>query len=162
MLNRRILKLRRYNAFFVFGLMVACGGSRSAAPSASVSPESSEPAPGAVPLGAKELVGTVIKKPWTKSAESWNAGGSDYFVLDVGDAPVEKRTAAEGVLLIPAGDIRFEGLEAWVGKRVMVRGDYVEGRPPKIPERSQFPTGPDGEPAPQGAGFEVLMIDAAD
>ena len=27
------------------------------------------------------LEGTVIRKPWTKTGESWNAGGSHYFVL---------------------------------------------------------------------------------
>lgn len=29
--------------------------------------------------------GTIIHKGWTKSIQSYHAGGSDYFILDEGD-----------------------------------------------------------------------------
>ncbi|MBU0717867.1 MAG: hypothetical protein KJ749_06420 [Planctomycetes bacterium] len=34
------------------------------------------------------LRGTVIRKEWTKTYESWNTDGSEYYILDVGDVLV--------------------------------------------------------------------------
>ena len=46
-----------------------------------------------------KLSGTVILKPWTKSSESWNAGGGSYYVLDVGEAKIMEFSAKEGVII---------------------------------------------------------------
>lgn len=125
--------------------------------SADPGPAHAEPASGA----AVKLQGTVLKKPWSKSAESWNAGGSEYYVLDVGDAQVTHRSAREGVTLKVTDAVSAETLESMVGKRVEVSGDYVEAKPytPEHPAE-QYPTGMNGEPMARGAGFAVASITA--
>ena len=100
------------------------------------------------------LNGTVILKPWSKSAESWNAGGGSYYVLDVGDAKIMEFSAKEGVIIrfgegVNAGD--FEGL---IGKRVQLTGLYVPKEAVSEP-LGQFPVGTNGKPAPRGSGFKV-------
>ena len=45
------------------------------------------------------LTGKVIEKPWSKTTESWIAGGGNYYVLDVGDLEIEKPSATEGVIM---------------------------------------------------------------
>lgn len=105
------------------------------------------------------LTGVVIKKPWTKNAESWNAGGGDYYVLDVGDAQVADRSAEEGVILRASDEVSMEEFEAFIGDRVQVEGEYVEAQPyePESPMES-YPTGMDGKPLPRGSGFQVYQI----
>ena len=100
------------------------------------------------------LNGTVILKPWSKSAESWNAGGGSYYVLDVGDAKIMEFSAKEGVIIrfgegVNAGE--FEGL---IGKRVQLTGHYVPKEAVTEP-LGQFPVGANGKPAPRGSGFKV-------
>lgn len=101
-----------------------------------------------------ELSGTAILKPWSKSAESWNAGGGSYYVLDVGDEKIMEFSAKEGVIIrfgegVNAGE--FEGL---VGKRVQLTGHYVPKEAVTEP-LGQFPVGANGKPAPRGSGFKV-------
>ena len=109
--------------------------------------------------GAVRLSGTVLQKPWSKSVESWNAGGSEYYVLDVGGAEIEHRSATEGVTLKVTDTVSAEVLASMVGKRVEVSGSYVQARPytPSEPTE-QYPTGIDGAPLPRGAGFAVASI----
>lgn len=104
------------------------------------------------------LQGTVLKKPWTKSVESWNAGGSDYYVLDVGEAAVQ-RSAEEGVTLKNSEAVQAAAFEAAVGKRVEVEGVYFEAQP-YVPsdDTEQYPTDLDGKPLPRGAGFQVKAL----
>ena len=112
-----------------------------------------------------ELHGTVIRKPWTKSQESWNAGGSEYYVLDVGKAQVQHRTAKEGVILRPTDAVPFQALEKFEGKRVAVRGRFVEGVPfvPPVDSMDQYPVRLDPTvPILRGSGFEVYEIDTLD
>lgn len=107
------------------------------------------------------LTGTVIRKPWAKTAESWMAGGSEYYVLDVGDAEVEERSAIEGVILRPSDKVLFDSFEQYINRRVEVTGEYVEARPyiPQSPMES-YPTDINGNPLPTGAGFKVCEIES--
>jgi hypothetical protein len=107
------------------------------------------------------LQGTVILKGWSKTYESWNAGGSDYYVLDVGDAPVAERSAEEGVILRPSTSVSEKQIGSQVGHRVIVRGSYVPGVP-YIPESAEpampVPRGENG-PLLRGSGFRVESIE---
>ena len=105
------------------------------------------------------LTGKIIEKPWSKSAESWVAGDSNYYVLDVGDLEIEKRSAKEGVILRASEAIAFENLTEYVGKKVEVKGEYIDSKPyqPKSAYES-YPMGMDGRPLPRGAGFKVYEI----
>jgi len=129
-----------------------------------------------VPDGAVVLNGTVIRKPWRKTYESWNAGGSEYYVLDVGDVAIEHRSAKEGVILRPSDDIPFTDFAKYKDRQVVVRGEYVESKPwtPPPGYDDQYPTervlpenySPDDplpeereyRPAPRGSGFRVFSI----
>ena len=106
------------------------------------------------------LTGAIVRKPWTKTAESWMAGGGDYYVLDVGDAEIEERSAQLGVILRPSDRLSLETFERYLGLRVEVKGEYVEAKPyiPQNPMES-YPTDLDGNPLPRGAGFLVCEIE---
>jgi len=126
------------------------------------------------------LRGKVIEKPWTKSIESWNAGGSEYYVLAVDDVlPADLRSAKEGVVLRPSTVVPFDVLSKFKGKRVVVKGRFVEGKPYVPPADSfmQMPVvpdviileGPDGapviekpDPPLRDSGFKVLKISQAE
>ncbi len=105
------------------------------------------------------LTGRVIEKPWNKTTESWIAGGGNYYVLDVGDLEIEKRSAEEGVILRDSKAIAFESFAEYVGKKVEIKGEYVDSKPyqPKSAYES-YPMGMDGRPLPRGAGFKVYEI----
>lgn len=100
------------------------------------------------------LSGTVILKPWSKSAESWNAGGGSYYVLDVGDAKIMEFSAKEGVIIRFGEGANAEEFEDLIGKRVELTGHYVPKEAVTEP-RGQYPVGIDGKPAPRGSGFKV-------
>lgn len=105
------------------------------------------------------LTGIVIEKPWSQTVESWVAGGSNYYVLNVGEQEIEKRSAEEGVILRASDAIAFEELAQYVGKKVEVTGEYVDSKPyqPKSALES-YPMGMDGRPIPRGEGFKVYEI----
>lgn len=105
------------------------------------------------------LTGRIIVKPWSKSAESWNAGGSEYYVLDVGDAEIEERSAEEGVILRSSERVSMEKFAKYVGKSVQVTGLYITAMPyqPKSPMES-FPMDMNGQPLPRGGGFQVYSL----
>ena len=100
------------------------------------------------------LKGTVILKPWTKSSESWNAGGSSYYVLDVGGAKIMEFSAKEGVIIRFDEGVSSEEFENLIGKRVELTGHYVPKKEVKKPP-GQYPRGIDGKPKPRGSGFKV-------
>ncbi|NEQ75608.1 MAG: hypothetical protein F6K23_22670 [Okeania sp. SIO2C9] len=105
------------------------------------------------------LTGTVIEKPWSKTSESWIAGSGNYYVLDMGELEVEKPSDQEGVILRASEAITFEIFAEYAGKKVEIKGEYVESKPyqPKSVYES-YPMGMDGRPLPRGAGFQVYEI----
>ncbi len=109
------------------------------------------------------LRGKVIEKPWSQTTESWIAGDSNYYVLDVGDLEIEKRSAEEGVIIRASEAITFESFAEYVGKKVEVKGEYIDSKPyqPKSAYES-YPMGMDGRPLPRGAGFKVYEIRVLD
>jgi hypothetical protein len=104
------------------------------------------------------LTGVVVRKDWAKSMESWNAGGSEYFVLKVegGDLPSDKRTATEGVILRPSKAIPFEHFTNFVGQAVTCQGEFIAGKPYIPPSNSveQMPS-----PVRNPFGFKVYVIE---
>lgn len=137
----------------ILGIGVACG---------------CQHAPPATVINAGQtLTGVVIRKDWTKSTESWNAGGSEYYVLDVEGAalPPGGQSAKEGIILRPSDSVPFERFANFVGRRVTCRGDFVAGEPYIPPKDSvdQMPasldpiTGKTEHPI-VGAGFRVRDI----
>lgn len=118
------------------------------------------------------LTGVVIRKGWTKSMESWDAGGSEYYVLKVEDAglPADKRSAGEGVILRPSEAIPFEHFTNFVGQTVTCRGVFVAGKPyippedseEQMPNPSRNPVTGEMEYPIVGSGFKVQFIDVAE
>lgn len=74
------------------------------------------------------LIGKVIEKFWSKSDEFWIVGDGDYYVLDVGDLEIEKFFVKEGVILCGLRVIVFEIFVRYVGKKVEVKGEYVDSK----------------------------------
>ena len=100
--------------------------------------------------------------------ESWNAGGSEYYVLKVDDSVLRpgQRTAREGVILRPSRAVPFEQFANFVGRTVTCRGKFVAGKPYIPPKDSveQMP-GPARNPITgeihypiTGSGFKVYTI----
>ncbi len=116
------------------------------------------------------LRGTVIRKPWTKTGESWNAGGSHYYVLDVGDAVISQRSAREGVILRPSDRVAFGDFERFRDQRVAVKGRFVEGKPwtpsegtvEQHPVSGTHPVTGEVVPLLRGSGFQVFEITRLD
>ena len=103
----------------------------------------------------RTMVGKVVKKPWSKSLESWHAGGGDYFVL--------QPDTGESVILRPSHKVSLNDLETSVGKKVRVGGTDVPYEPyePANPTE-QYPTGMDGKPIPRGGGLRALTLEVID
>lgn len=121
--------------------------------------ESADPAPPPVPSPPPEpesqsaVVGTLVKKPWSKTLESWNAGGMEYFVVET--------EGGETTIVRPSEQVTVDALQAMVGRKVRVRGEPVPYRPyqPANP-MEQYPTGPDGKPTQRGGGIRAESIEA--
>lgn len=143
--------------------LASCGadrGSRPEAPSAAPSPAAK----------IHTLKGTIRHRPWSKSLESWNAGGSDYYVLERSGAP------GETVVLFGSATFAWDDLAKFVDKEVEIAAEYTEGTPPvresELPpeERmSQHPVFESLEPDPatgrsvryvqgRGQGYNVLTV----
>lgn len=115
------------------------------------------------------LTGVVVRKGWSKSMESWNAGGSEYYVLKVenGDLPSDRRTATEGVILRPSKAIPFEHFTNFVGQTVTCQGEFVAGKPYIPPKNSEEqmpspvhnPFSGEMDPPIKGSGFKVYLIE---
>jgi hypothetical protein len=160
-------------AALLFGMwLVGCSGeTRRVAPDPSpmtttptssgsqVSPSESDPSPDLTPPREPEdegtLVGTLVKKPWSKTLESWHAGGTEYFVVET--------EGGDTTIVRPSERVTTEALQAMVGKKVRVRGETVPYRPyqPASP-MEQVPMGPDGKPAQRGGGIRVESIEAVE
>jgi hypothetical protein len=110
---------------------------------------------------SKTLTGVVLQKTGGfKDSEAWNAGTSPYYVLDIGTHEIASRSAKEGVILRVSESVSIEVLEANVGKKVTVVGEYVEAKP-YTPQAlwEQYPIDPfTRKPLPRGSGFLVLSL----
>lgn len=104
------------------------------------------------------LEGKVIEKTWHKSFESWNAGGSKYFVLDVGSTPVKKKSAREGVILLPPDGKRINFFKEFKNKTVQVEGFYYNGQVYKPGPYEQYPLPGPGQKLMRGSGFKVINM----
>ncbi|MBW4491832.1 MAG: hypothetical protein KME26_01715 [Oscillatoria princeps RMCB-10] len=110
------------------------------------------------------LTGTILFKDLEgrmPTPEAWMAGESKYYVLDVGDAQIEQPTAEEGVILRTSDQISTEIFQQYIGKRVIIEGEYVAPKPfiPQSPMVA-YPMGPDRQPLPTGGGFKVYRLEA--
>ncbi|KAG8469231.1 hypothetical protein KFE25_007749 [Diacronema lutheri] len=112
--------------------------------------------------GAATICGTVLQRPWSKTYESWDAGGSDYFVLamDHVHAAAHPQYGDSIILRFPSDDsVTEHDLARWVSKHACVRGTLLEAQP-YVPSYAweQFPTGMDGRPEPRGSGIRMAKI----
>lgn len=99
---------------------------------------------------AGEYHGKLRHEPWSKSAESFAAGGSDYFVLD--DAKGEKH------FVRPTAAISEDALKALAGKEVVLRAALVPGTVEKVDPNMPHPDGM--EEVRRGHGLRVYLIEA--
>lgn len=150
----------------ILGLLYTVGSCSGGGQEPCTQVKRSEPPPKRTPSARTSpasivLEGTVIQKLWTKTYESWNAGGSEYYVLDVGGSPVEYRTAKEGVILRPTEKVPFDVLGTYKGRRVRVVGQYVQAKPyTPSDSREQYPSALEpGGTLSRGSGFEVHGIE---
>lgn len=98
--------------------------------------------------GIITLKGKIEKKPWTKTEESYCAGGSEYFVLNCKFGNL--------VLQYP-----LEKLEKWKGKKVSVKGEITQiTKVPPQDEISQHPVSisPDGKKEDVYYVCKVLVV----
>ena len=132
-------------------------------------------APDAAPEGANERVlptaaedelklsGILLKKGWTKTFESWQAGGSDYYVLQAENTPDWLRTAKEGAVLIPTENVPATVLDKFVGRPVNVTGRFFRGTLFKAPDtRSQYPSNAVEQQYYQGKGVRLSAIESGE
>lgn len=93
---------------------VFADGSPAPEPSGSAGASPSTSAPADSWAGPeKEYSGTVFRENWKKSQESWNAGGSEYFVLDDGAGTPDSRR-----ILRPSRTVPVAVLTGFHGKKV--------------------------------------------
>lgn len=67
------------------------------------------------------LSGVVQRMPWTKSTESWNAGGSEYFVL-VTDEPGYGNPPRSRWIMRPTDAHPFDTFSQYESRRVEITG----------------------------------------
>ena len=111
-------------------LVAGCGEKSSSEGSESASEKPTASNESAEALSFESLTGIVIRKGWTKSRESWDAGGSEYYVLKIEDfaLPSGKRTAKGSVILRASKALPFERFTNFVGQRVICKGEFVTGK----------------------------------
>ena len=170
------MRILRHLIIIGFASFIALGCAANSAnkPTAkeSLREERTDPAAKPESGGMTSLRGRVIRKGWSKSPESWRAGGSEYYVLDVGNTVLgmSERTAKEGVILRPSEVVAFSEFEKYKNKPVEVVGvfvpnmDYKEYYGHEIDPRNQCLMEPDPlkpgawKPAKLGGGFRVNSI----
>ena len=102
-----------------------------------------------------KISGSILLKPWSKTQESWIAGGGEYYVLDVGGADIVEYSAEEGVIMRFEEDVIADRFKLLVGKKVELTGNFIPNKPTKVDPFSQYPVDVHGDPLPSGAGFNV-------
>ncbi len=92
---------------------------------------------------AEELKGILKEKPWTKSAQSYCARGSEYFVL-------VEANGTEHVLDFTKYSSPAEQWKKWADKEVRIKGSFetrtIKPSSDPMEQRIVTPDGPDGEP----------------
>ena len=78
--------------------------------------------------------------------ESWDAGGSDYYILEIVDKP--------SIILRPSEQITFADFGEFAGKRVEIVGRLVERQPWRPNDLEQYPEGE----TTRGVGFRVEQV----
>jgi hypothetical protein len=109
----------------------------------------------------ESLTGTIIRKAVNRDDEGWNATGWDgtcrdmaitsYLVLDTGTDQPRQRSATEGVLLVGESGGTHGLLDANVGRRVRIYGDYIRG--------NNCARGTGGKIQQRGVYFRVLAVE---
>ncbi len=110
----------------------------------------------------EELEGEIKKKKFSKTLESWNAGGADYYVLAVADPESlegDRKTAEEGVILRPSKAVKYADFEKMIGKPVLVKGKFLMKKPYRPLPNEQVPEGVQNmEVTARGGGFQVVEM----
>ena len=105
-----------------------------------------------------KISGSILLKPWSKTQESWIAGGWEYFVLDVGAADIVEYSAEQGVIVRFEEDVIADRFILLVGKKVEPTGNFIPNKPTKVDPFSQYPVDVHGNPLPSGVGFNVYSF----
>ena len=109
------------------------------------------------------MTGVVIEKIGSRSVESYIAGTSPYYVLDMGDVEPRDRSAAEGVILRPTTQAGELALRRTIGQRVRVEGYTVRSRrDAPAPDRTwegEVPVDASGAPLARGGGVVVTKLE---
>lgn len=102
------------------------------------------------------VCGKIVYKPWTKSMESYMAGGSDYFILDVKGFKNEDVPKFSGVIYLrPSAQVTFEELKKYTNKNVEIRG--IHDVPRRKAAKPKTPNG--NEPIEQKPAEPRLFIE---
>lgn len=116
----------------------------------------------------QSVAGTVVAKEWSKSEDSWDAGGSTYYMLIL-DRPmtlVEPQGTHEELLLLPTDSVPQSRIAEFVGRRAQCSVIFEPGKP-YIPEEGSLEQQPAVEADPftgkplyptRGTGFKVTAI----
>lgn len=112
--------------------------------------------------GTTIICGRVLSKPWSKTVESWDAGGSDYFVMamDPAHAQAHPEYGANIILRTPeSGKVTKHEFAQWDTRHTCVRGALVHATT-YVPQFDweQYPIGAGGQPLPRGSGILVAKI----
>ena len=105
------------------------------------------------------LSGELIQKPWSKTVESWMAGGGDYYVLQLDEESLTESEDDPSPILRGSDEVPWESFTDYQGLRVEVEGEFIEPEPyePSSP-LEQYPIDIEGRPLPRGGGFKVYSI----
>jgi hypothetical protein len=109
------------------------------------------------------VCGSIQHRPWSKTIESWNAGGADYYTI-VLDSVYAARADLAGfggslIMRTPADASVGSDFAQWAGKHACVKGTLAESQP-YVQQNpwEQFPVGANGQPLPRGSGIVVLAV----
>ncbi|MEK7484430.1 MAG: hypothetical protein AABZ60_08875 [Planctomycetota bacterium] len=108
------------------------------------------------------LQGKIVQKFWTKSMESWLAGGSDYCILDTTGFYNKENPVSRAIYLRPSEYLTYNDIRQYDGKIVEIRGVYDVPQLTITPDtmKGQYPVGPDGKPeAPAGSGDGIRVYE---
>lgn len=112
--------------------------------------------------GQTILCGGVSRRPWAKTAQSWDAGGGEYYLMEMDPPYAEQHPEYRGsIILRPSddGSVTEQHFAQWNARHLCVRGQLLHAsafRPEYAWE--QYPVGADGNPSPRGSGIRVSRI----